>query len=193
MIKGVTPLLKDKGFKKKHHTFLKSDTKDYVIDFQLSKYNIGIHTDFFINFGLHDQTIDQTEIKTIWDCLIAKRIYSIKKEKDDKIILDENDTAEELIIKISKGFQDQVFKFYDDHKTTEAIVDYLINETGLAKDRQVFTYLFKTNQIDKVEVFTKNILSLLGQDSRTEKIMKGIHDIGQNFGHNFDYKKLVTG
>jgi len=46
IVKGVSPLLKDNGFKKKHHTFLKSGGKDYVINFQLSKFNDGLHTDF---------------------------------------------------------------------------------------------------------------------------------------------------
>lgn len=191
IIKGVSPFLKDNGFKKKHHTFLKFNDKDYVINFQLSKYNDGLHTDFFINFGLHDQDIFKTEIKNTWDCLIESRIVSIKNEKDDKIVLDEEDKAEELTAKVIQGFQDQVFNFYDNHQTTEAIIEYLISKTGLARYQQVFSYLFRTNQLDKVAPFTKNIISLIGQDSRTEKIMKKVRDIGQTFGHDFDYKKIV--
>lgn len=192
IVKGVSPFLKDNGFKKKHHTFLKSGDKDYVINFQLSKFNDGLHTDFFINFGLHDQVIFQTEIKNTWDCLIANRIISVKKEKDEMIVLDENDDVKNLTTKINKAFQEQVIDFYNWHQTTEQIIEYLINETGLARYQEVYTYLFKTNQIDKVELFTRNIINLLGPDPRIEKIANRVGDIGQSFGHDFDFKKIVA-
>jgi len=108
------------------------------------------------------------------------------------IVLDENDDLKNLTTKINKAFQEQVLDFYNSHQTTEQIIEYLINKTGLARYQQVYSYLFKTNQLDKVKLFTKNIINLLGPDSRLEKIMNRVGDIGQSFGHDFDFKKIVA-
>lgn len=188
IVKEIAVFLKENGFKKKHHTFYKKEEKEFIINFQLSKYNDRAHTDFFINYGLHDHAIFTCEINNTWDCLVERRVISIKQEKDDKISLDSDENIPELILKIKESFQCQIFSFYDDHKTTDEILEYLISHTGLARYQQVFPYLFKTNQLDKVDRFTKNIVSLIGYDQRTEKILGKISEMGQTYGHKLQFK-----
>jgi hypothetical protein len=171
VIKGLTPLLKHKGFAKKVNSFFIDLDKNYgVINFQKSKESNNEKIKLTINFGIYSDVLGQSEygdknsIQKVEECHWRARIGDFMLGKPDfwwKISLSDN--LEVLISSIKNNLENIILPEIEKRLTNENLINSWMNDpfagtTEIGRFKYLSTLLKDTGDLSRLnEIIEKFI------------------------------------
>ena len=163
LIAQVKPLFKDNGFTKNGLNFYKN-TPEFicVVNLQKSSGNTAFEIRFYLNCGIYGAFIDvATRKETVlkpkeYECHFRDRISSIAGSKTAYYEINENTDTVALCQNLTSDLR-VVFRFFDEIKIEQNLIDLMLERNGLAVIDQLFEYLLMKNE---QEILTSQALNL---------------------------------
>ena len=172
LIAQVKPLFKDNGFTKNGLNFYKNTPKFiYVVNLQKSSGNTTFETRFYVNCGIYGTFIDaatgkETVLKPKeYECHFRERISSITDSHAAYYEINENTDTAALCQNLTNDLM-AVFRFFEEIKTEQNLIDLMLERNGLAVIDQLFEYLLIKREQEILTSQALNLFQKYGNEAR---------------------------
>jgi hypothetical protein len=154
----------------------------YAFNFQNSQGNTAAQTKFYINFGIHSPAIDRVigsnELPQPkeYECHYRKRISTITKSPNDGYYITTDTDLQALANTVVADLKTALQLLGSIHTTTN-LVDLMIEQNGLDRYCELFKYLLRTGDEQRLKYFVQTIHRSFGTEKRWRIFESNLNDV----------------
>lgn len=190
LIAQVKPLFKDNGFTKSGLNFYKNTPEFiYVVNFQKSSGNTAFEARFYVNCGIYgafiDAAIDKETVSKPkeYECHFRDRISSLIGSKEAYYEINENTDMVALCENLTSDLR-AAFRFFEEIKTEQNLIDLMLERNGLAVIDQLFEYLLIKREQEILTSQALNLFQKYGNEARWKIFERRINGLLKKYEKN---------
>jgi len=187
---GFHEILKPLGFKKKTNNFyLKLETIGQIINVQKSSWGNKNNIDFTINIGIfvpeywlefynyNDNDKRIPDYPTEPECLIRRRIGSLRNQHDTWYHINENSNEEQLIVEMRKNLTEFILPYFDRLNNTEKLLKELEKPDMMMSPLGKLIVYGEFKQFDKAKLEYQRLL----KNKTNQHFLIKVKEYGQKY------------
>ena len=186
---GITPILKENGFKKKGQNYYKSIGEiGQTVNIQKDKWNSKDEIKFTINLGIFsekywlwdvdfDKSKKITQLTKESESIIRKRIGELKYGKDFWYSIESQRLEWKLVKDIKEDFVNYILPFFKELDTKDKLINHLkSNQSEYGNDYRLFILLAEEGLKEEAEKVYQKLL-----ENRSEMQIVQIKEKGNKY------------
>ena len=186
---GITPILKENGFKKKGQNYYKSIGEiGQTVNIQKDKWNSKDEIKFTINLGIFsekywlsefdfDKTKKIPQLPKESESIIRKRIGELKYGKDFWYSIESQRLEWKLVKDIKEDFVNYILPFFKELDTKDKLINHLkSNQSEYGNDYRLFILLAEEGLKEEAEKVYQKLL-----ENRSEMQIEQIKEKGNKY------------